>query len=138
MSGDNAAVVRAIYAALSRGDLETALDAGAPDAEHDWSRSIGPYRGIYRGRDAIRSFWSEYREAVQNLTFEVEETIEADPHVVAMVCARIRGRDSGAEVVARGPHLWTLRDGKVVRFVLYQEKHDALDAIGLATEPSRE
>jgi ketosteroid isomerase-like protein len=131
---DNVTVVRGIYAALSRGDLEGALKAGVPDAEHDWSRSVGPYRGIYRGLDATRAFWREYLEAVEDLTFEVEETIEAGPHVVAMVRAHLRGRHSGVEVVARGPHLWTLRDGKVVRFVLYQERSEALQAVGLVTE----
>jgi ketosteroid isomerase-like protein len=55
MSEENVEIVRGIYAALSEGDLERALQAGA-NAEHDWSRSIGPYRGVYRGEDAIRAF----------------------------------------------------------------------------------
>jgi ketosteroid isomerase-like protein len=134
MTAENTEMVRAIYAALSRGDLEGALEAGAPGAEHDWSRSVGPYRGVYRGEDAIRAFWREVREAVDELSFEVEEMIEARPHVIAMVRVHIRGRGSGAEVIARGPHLWTFRDGKVVRFVLYQERSEALGAIGLAEQ----
>ena len=134
MSEENVAVVRSVYAALSRGDIEAALEWSAPDGEHDWSRSIGPYRGIYRGVDALRAFWTEFRDAVEDLTFDVEETIEAGPNVVAMVRVRIRGRGSGVEAVARGPHLWTLKDGKVVRFVLFQDKAEALEAVGLGTE----
>jgi ketosteroid isomerase-like protein len=127
----NVKLVRAIYAAINRGDIDAALDAGVPDAEHDWSRSIGPYRGIYRSRDELERFWREFGDAVDDLTFEVEETIEAGPHVIAMVCARIRGRGSGVEAVARGPHVWTLSEGKVVQFVLFQEKSEALEAVGL-------
>jgi hypothetical protein len=52
------------------------------------------------------------------------------PTVIALVRVRIRGRGSGVEVIARGPHSWTLEDRKVVRFVLYQEKEEALEAVG--------
>jgi ketosteroid isomerase-like protein len=123
--------VRAIYASINRGDIEAALDAGAPEVEHDWSRSVGPYRGIYRGRDEIRAFWTQFQDAVDDLTFDVEEVIESGPHVIAMVRVRIRGHGSGVEAFARGPHLWTMTKGKVVRFVLFQEKSEALEAIEL-------
>ncbi len=41
-----------------------------------------------------------------------------------------RGRD-GMEVTARFTSLWTFRDGKIVRVTLYQERHEALEAVGL-------
>lgn len=50
-----------------------------------------------------------------------------------MVRVRVLGRASGVEAVARGPHLWTIKDGKVVRFVPFQEKAEALQAVGLGT-----
>jgi ketosteroid isomerase-like protein len=131
MSQQNVRVVREIYSALSRGDFEAALEAGHPDAEHDWSRSVGPYQGIYRGREEIRGFWVTFRDAVDELTFEVEDAIDAGEHVVALVRVRVRGRGSGVQVDARGPHVWTLRDGKVIRFRLFQEKTEALEAVGL-------
>jgi ketosteroid isomerase-like protein len=137
MSDENVALVRAVYAALSRGDIEAALAWGAPDAVHDWSRSIGPYRGVYEGFEALRTFWTEFRNAVEDVTFDVEETVEVGLNVIAMVRVRIRGRGSGAEAVGRGAHLWTVKDGKVVRFVLFQDKPEALEAVGLGTEPAQ-
>ena len=101
MSQANVEVVRQIYAALSRGDIDGALDAGVSDIENDWSRSIGPYRGVYRGIDEARTLWTAFIEAVDELTFEVEEARDAGPHVVAFVRVHIRGRGSGAEAVAK-------------------------------------
>jgi ketosteroid isomerase-like protein len=125
----NVEVVKGAYAALNRGDVDAALDAFHPDAVHDWSRSIGPYQGVYRSREEARAFWSEFVRVLDELFFEVEETIEAGPHVVAMTRVRIRGHGSGVEVEARGPHLWTLQDGRAIRFCLFQEKHEALAAL---------
>jgi ketosteroid isomerase-like protein len=131
MSEQNVRVVRGIYSALNRGDFDAALEAGHADVEHDWSRSVGPYQGIYRGREEIRRFWISFRDAVDELTFEVEDTIDAGEHVVALVRVHVRGRGSGVQVAARGPHVWTFRDGKVIRFRLFQEKAEALEAVGL-------
>jgi ketosteroid isomerase-like protein len=132
MSRENVEVVRGIYAALTKGDIEAALQASDPSAVHDWSRSVGPYSGIYRGRDEALGFWRAFREAAEELSFDVEESIDDGPYVLAMVRVSMRGRGSGAEGTARGPHLWTLHEGKVIRFTLYRDKTEALEAMGLS------
>ena len=43
-----------------------------------------------------------------------------------------RGRGSGVEVEGRESALWTLRDGKVVRYAWFHEPADALEAAGLS------
>jgi ketosteroid isomerase-like protein len=128
----NIETVRQAYAALNRGDVDVALDAFHDDAEHDWSRSIGPYSGVYLGREQARKFWTSAFEAVEEVTFEIEDTLVEGPHVILMMRARIRGRDSGAEAVGRTPHVWTLRDGKGARFQLFQTWTEALEAAGLS------
>ncbi|MFL5820559.1 MAG: hypothetical protein ACJ76S_07750 [Solirubrobacteraceae bacterium] len=65
------------------------------------------------------------------MSFDVEELIDHGPHVVAVVAVSMRGRESGAVAVGRGGHLWTLREGDVVSFTLFQNKQDALEAVGL-------
>jgi hypothetical protein len=42
-----------------------------------------------------------------------------------------RGRD-GIETTAGGKQVWTIRDGAVERLVMYQERHEALEAAGLS------
>ena len=120
------------YADLNRGDIEAALDAFHDDAEHDWSGSIGPYSGVYLGREQAHKFWTSAYEAVEDLTFEIEDTFVEGPHVVLMIRAHIRGRGSGAEAVGRTPHVWTMRDGKGSRFQLFQTWTEALEAVGLS------
>jgi ketosteroid isomerase-like protein len=44
---------------------------------------------------------------------------------------RARGRGSGAEVEGRESALWTLRDGRVVRYEWFHEPTDAFQAIGV-------
>ena len=55
MSQENVEIVRAALDAYNRGDLEAMLKHAAPDCELDWSRSIGPQRGVY-GLDQLPQF----------------------------------------------------------------------------------
>jgi ketosteroid isomerase-like protein len=48
MSRENVEIVRAAYDAYNRGDLEAVLSYAAPDFELDWSRGVGPQRGVYK------------------------------------------------------------------------------------------
>ena len=131
MGRANVEVVREIYGALTRGDIEAALHACRENAVHDWSRSVGPYQGIYRSRDEIRDFFEAVNDATSELSFDVEELIDHGPHVVAVVGVSMRGRGSGAVAVGRASHLWTLREGDVVSFTLFQDKQAALEAARL-------
>ena len=47
MSQENVEIVRAALDAYNRGDWKAMLKHAAPDCELDWSRSIGPQRGVY-------------------------------------------------------------------------------------------
>ena len=131
MSAANVQTVLRGYAAFNERDFDAALALFAPDAEHDWSHSVGPYAGVYRGRGNILRFWRGFLDAVETLHFDAEEVLELGEHVLVMVAAHVTGRESGVEVVARGPHLWTLRDDAVVRFQLFQTREEALRAVEL-------
>ena len=48
MSQENLEIVRAAFDAYNRGDLDVVLSYAAPDFELDWSRGIGPQRGVYK------------------------------------------------------------------------------------------
>ena len=128
MSQENVEIVRAAIDAYNRRDMETALRVAAPDCELDWSRSIGPQRGVY-GIDRISEV--DLAETLEAVRTEPEELIDAGEHVVTPMIGHARGRD-GIETTARFTYLWTLRDGVVVRITLYQEQREALEATGLA------
>jgi ketosteroid isomerase-like protein len=63
----------------------------------------------------------------------IPERIEAaGDKVAAVAIARGTGRQSGAPFEARIGHLFTLRDGRVVRFEVFEDPAAAFRAAGLA------
>ena len=131
MSQENVDLVRAVYDALNRGDWDAALVA--PGFELDFSRAIGPGRGVYEGRDQLRRFLAELGEGWESVRFEPHEFIEAGDLVVVPMTQHVKGRD-GIEVSASPTMVWTIRDGAIERAVMYQEREDALEAAGLSAQ----
>jgi len=130
MSRENVEIVQATYDAYNRGDLDAALKDAAPESELDWTRAVGPQRGVYRLAQ-IRAFLVDFLEAFESTRVEPDEFIEAGDQVVVPQTGYLRGRD-GIEVTARVALVWSIRDGAIVRVCLYQQKREALEAAGLS------
>jgi len=64
-----------------------------------------------------------------------ERLMDADDKVLAFVRITGVGRASGAEFDIRIAHLWTLRDGLIVRGEGYGDRDRALEAAGLGEHP---
>jgi ketosteroid isomerase-like protein len=123
-------VVRAALDAFNRGDFDAMLRYAAPDFELDWSRAVGPQRGVYK-LDQARSFFDDFGDTFESIRVEPNEFIEVDDGVIVPQTGYTRGRD-GIETTARITLIWTIRDGAIVRICLYQDKQDALQAAGLS------
>ncbi len=131
MAADNVETVHRVYEAFNEGDFERALEATHPDFTLDWSNSIGPMKGVYRGREQTLDLWKSFLAAWSEVSWEPEEILElgAD-HVVVVNHVRMRGQGSGIEVDATGYQLWTFRDGLGESVKLFQTKEEALAAAG--------
>jgi ketosteroid isomerase-like protein len=130
VSQENVAIARAFLEAYNREDFEAALKHGSPGFVLDFSRALGPYRGVYR-RNEIRAFLEELNETFQSVRFEPRDFIDAGEYVVVPLTIHFEGRD-GIKVKADTTNLWMFRDGAVERIVLYQELQEALEAVRLA------
>jgi ketosteroid isomerase-like protein len=118
---------------FNAGEIEEALAGVSDDFEMDWSNSIGPLKGIYRGRAGALELWRSFTEVWESIRWEPEEILDVgDERVIVVNQVRMRGRDSGVEVNATGAQLWTFKDGIPTRVMLYQSKADALEATGLS------
>jgi ketosteroid isomerase-like protein len=138
MSQENVAVVRRALDALNARDVDAFVARLAPDVVADWSRAVGPERGVFRGQDEVVRFLHSWWAAFEESVFIVDDVIDAGEHVVTAFHGRQRGRGSGAVVEGRGSVLvWALRDGTVVSATLYQTRHEALGAVGVR-QPSAE
>jgi ketosteroid isomerase-like protein len=124
--------LRAGYAALNRGETGDQVDLLAPDFELHQASSIVDTAGVFQGARGIRDVMRELEESFEELSFEPEEFIEApNGEVVVLVRVRGRGRGSGVVIDNRIAHVWTFRDDKATRNVVYEEQAEALEAVGL-------
>jgi ketosteroid isomerase-like protein len=132
MLQENVEIVRRIMRCFADGDIESALSDIHPQATLDWSNSNAPDRGVYTGHAAWRAFVRARDDALGDRRFDsVELLTPADDTVVLIGRVQERGRASGVEVESRGAAVWTLREGKIIRFTIYQSSDEALKAAGL-------
>ncbi len=126
MSKENLDIVRQVRQTFNRGDMEALLELFHPDVELDWSRRLlDPV--VIRGYEEMRRFFDEVSEVFGQIRFEEPmEEIDFGDHVLMVSHARFKGRASGADVLARAANFWTIRDGKIALFRLYQTKEEAL------------
>jgi len=133
MSQENVEMVRRVNDLFNAAEIEQALDLVDDDLEMDWTNSIGPLKGVYRGREGVLELWKSFREAWESVRWDPEEVIEVDEsRLIVVNRVRMRGRGSGVEVNAKGTQLWTLKAGRAKRIQLYQSKAEALEAAGLS------
>ena len=130
MSDENVATARAIWDAVNRGAIDEAFRHVPEDFVLDWSASHAPESGIYRGQEDVKRAFEGTLEAWSEIEYFETEIIDAGDHVVRVGGTRARGKGSGAEVTARGAHVWTFREGTPVSVHLHQSKEEALEAIG--------
>jgi ketosteroid isomerase-like protein len=133
MSEENVEVVSRVIDAFNRHEPDLIASYVAPEGEADWSRSLAPYRGVYRGPDEWRDWLRLRLDAWSDARWDaLELTALDDDRVLLVVRLTALGRDSGVEVTASSTIIWTVRDGKIVRAELFQSKDEALEAAGLS------
>jgi ketosteroid isomerase-like protein len=131
MSQENVEIVRQAYEAFNLRDLDALAELAEPDWVMDWSRSIGPQRGVYQGRAGVEAWIGAISEAFESFEIVPLEYVGAGDRIVVPTRVKGRGRGSGVVVDAEGVTLWELERGKVARLTLYETRREALEAAGL-------
>jgi ketosteroid isomerase-like protein len=135
MSQENVELVRRINELFNRGDFEPmfALADPPPEFEYVPSLALGPdlvgeQRGPEGFRRVVEVFWNEFDDP----HIELHELIDAGDQVFISATFRGRGKHSGAEM-SLGPvwAVWTVREGRVVRWQGFADRAEALEAVGL-------
>lgn len=106
-------------------ELESML---TEDVVWDMTRSISPMRGLYRGEE-VRGLLESYTEAFESVIATPLEFHERGDWMAVDIHVKIRGAGSGAEVEARGARVYEFRDGKIARFVQFQNMEDAREFV---------
>jgi ketosteroid isomerase-like protein len=128
MSEENVEAVRESYE--TPGPLfATWAERIAAEAEFDFT-AVYPDRPVMRGIEELRR--SREQGPWAELSFEHERFVDVDDErVLVLVRVHARGTGSGVPVELRNAHEFTIRDGVLVRFKVYGDRDEALEAAGL-------
>ena len=129
MSQENVEIVRSFYDQWTRDDSPP-IELMDPEIEYvNPAGAVEP--GTRHGLDAFTKAVEKVFEGWEAWQMKPEQFESVGDQVAVVVRYRARGRGSGVEVEGRESALWTLRDGKVVRYAWFHEPGDALEAAGL-------
>src|SRR5688572_14012746 len=125
MPEDNLETVRQVYRFWADGmDNPDSLTLYHPDVEYmNFEGAIEP--GTRWGHDGIRQVVRALDAAFSEFTYEIHDLTTVGDKVFALTTFTARGRDSGALVEIPEQHVWTLREGKVVRFAWFHDERKA-------------
>jgi ketosteroid isomerase-like protein len=131
MSQANVEIVRRVYAEVSADTwkappelFDSAYEVDLRDAAPD----VGVIPGIEGSEEALRGYTATF----EDFRIELLEVIHADQQSVVTAVrdgGRLKGSDS--EVWNRFFHVWTFRDGKIVRRSSHTDRDQALEAARL-------
>src|SRR5436305_3800 len=136
MSQENVEIVRCLMEGFARRDHERAFELSDPEIELDASKAEevnSDIAGVYHGHDGVRDYWRGWLSAWRDLDFELQDVLDAGDEVVALIAnQRQWGRHSGIET-QMPPYalVFTISNGKVVRWRSFSDQESALKAVGL-------
>jgi ketosteroid isomerase-like protein len=115
--------------AITRRDPEAAVALCDPDVE--FLSMLGVSGRRYLGHEGIRQYFRDVESAWEEWRVEVHRTVPAaDGRVAIVMTMHVRGRESGAELSERTGHVWTVRDGLLLRNELFRDPDEALREVG--------
>ena len=125
---DRITVVERLYTAFGSGDMELIADL---IADTDWHEAEGmPYGGRYKGSQAVfENIFVKIAQDIEGFSARPDELLPAgDSRVLAL--GRYRGTGKAGELDAAFAHVWTVEDGRIVKFVQYADTHKWREAMG--------
>lgn len=118
-------VVSQIHEAWAKG-------AGAHDLIAKDVAYVNPPTAVEPGTRRGSDVFNRVRDVYEDFRPEVERMIDLGERVLVIVSGSARTRGSGVNVPIRQGYLWTVRDGRAVRFEWFTNPEDALAAVEMA------
>jgi len=118
-----------LYQAFAAGDIPAVLQSF--DENIEWTEAEGfPYGGTYRGHQAIvenvfmklATEWDDYR-------VEPDEFLDTGDKIVALGNYSGAYKATGKTMRVPFAHVWTVRDGKLIKFVQYTDTLKVSEAL---------
>jgi ketosteroid isomerase-like protein len=122
VSQPNLELVRTIYALWSTN--QSARHLIDPDLEY-----VNPSYAVESGTRRSRRTLGKIREVYPDFRVEPERFVDVGEDVVVIGTARGTSA-SGLEAQWRQGYVWTVRDGKAIRFAWFNDPKEALESVG--------
>jgi ketosteroid isomerase-like protein len=100
-----------------------------PDVEVDTSRVNMPGFGVFYGLDGLRQLFGRWIEEWEQYSWVHSNLGDAGDHVILDSEIHATGAGSGIEVVWTHSQTYTFREGKVIRWCVFEDRASALAAI---------
>jgi ketosteroid isomerase-like protein len=121
--------VKLLYEAFGRGDKATLVEGFADDVEWQIAGPTAiPISGSRHGREQVAQFFTVLAESLETQQFEPRQFIAQDDMVVVLGHERHRAKSTGRSYEGEWVQVFTLRDGKVVKYREYFDTAAALAA----------
>jgi ketosteroid isomerase-like protein len=117
VSTDNIGVVRGIYEAFQRGDIDAVLSSLTPTVT--WYSPGGPevpWAGARQGRQQVGQFFAQLDAALEFLDFAPEQFAASGDSVIVIGRDRVRVKVTGDVLDEQWAHVMRVRDGQVADF----------------------
>jgi uncharacterized protein len=134
----NAALIQSVYDAFKRGDLPYILSQLTEDV--DWTMegpSIIPYAGKRKGIAQVKEFFEALAGTQTNMKLTMEPLMAQDDQVTGLGRFTATVVATGRSFDSRVGHFFTVRDGKISRFVDVVDTAAMADAYRAASAAAR-
>lgn len=131
----NVEALRPVYEEWARGNWRPRFDVYAEDMEWGWSDEFPGLAGVSRDPEVRSRRLREWLSPWEDWRCEAEEFIASGDFVVVLTRYTGRGKGSQVAVDTQGAHVWTLRDGRVIRLEVFSSRERALAAAGIERGP---
>jgi uncharacterized protein len=123
MPSSNTEIVRGLYSAFLRGDLDTVMDGLSPEAT--WTfvgrQEDVPFAGTRHGKAGAAEYFRVLADTVEISAFEPRELVASDDKVFADGDWKWTMRNNGVGGSDEWHHVFTFKDGKVASWRCYTD-----------------
>jgi ketosteroid isomerase-like protein len=127
MSKEDVAFVKNAYDAFNRDDIQAVFGALDPAVQFYQSEEV-PWGGRYQGHMEVGAFLQKLTSANES-KFKADQSVDSGDQVVALGYTRGIARAPGKEFEVPAVHVWTLKNGKVLRFDAYIDNPRMIAAV---------
>lgn len=130
----NIKLLKSFYDAVSRGDFSSAREA--LDSNVEWIEPEMPelwFSGTHRGAEAVwKDVIAPAIEKIHRFRVDIKKFFVVGEHVIAIGYFRGRSKLTGNNLNAPTAQVWTLRNGKALRYEVIQDPASWLETLDLA------